>query len=152
MTAKRDNEKWYFYLFRIISDHTLGANTPHPYFFQQLISGYEILIGNICSKFEKKRFIDMGHVSSKQPDVGKLRANVCPPIEEPKFDDLRMAFNSEMRRSFKITEDGFKRLMIEKHPLLDQKRIEKIVPALYKVYDQGMLFDLISSHTYLCQI
>ena len=94
----------------------------------------------------------MGHVSSKQPEVGKLRANVCPPIEEPKFDDLRMAFNSEMRRNFKITEDGFKRLMIEKHPLLDQKRIETIVPALYKVYDQGMLFDLISSHTYLCQI
>ena len=94
----------------------------------------------------------MGHVSSKQPDVGKLRANVCPPIEEPKFDDLRMAFNSEMRRSFKITEDGFKRLMIEKHPLLDQKRIEKIVPALYKVYDQGMLFDLTSSQTHLCHI
>ena len=82
----------------------------------------------------------MGHVSSKQPDVGRLRANVCPPIEEPNFDDLRMAFNSEMRRSFKITEDGFKRLMIEKHPLLDQKRIEKIIPALYKVYDQGMWF------------
>ena len=92
----------------------------------------------------------MGHVSSKQPDVGRLRANVCPPIEEPKFDDLRMAFNSEMGQSFKITEDGFKRLMIEKHPLLDQKRIETIVPALYKVYDQGMLFDLIiSSQTHL---
>ena len=80
----------------------------------------------------------MGHVSSKQPDVAKLSEKVCPPIEKPKFDDLRMAFNAEMKRSFKIDEDGFTRLMIEKHPQLDQKRIEKIVPALYKVYDQGM--------------
>ena len=83
----------------------------------------------------------MGHVSSKQPDCGRLKENVCPPIEKPKFDDLRMAFNSEMKRNFKVSEDGFTRLMMEKHPQLDQKRIQKIVPALYKVYDQGMLLD-----------
>ena len=98
----------------------------------------------------------MGHRSSKHdieiPEIhrgevvedlkiAKLRNNVCPPIESDQFDDLRMSFYAEMQKNFTITEDGFTRLMTEKFPHLGHERTQKIVPALYKVYDRGIHSD-----------
>ena len=73
--------------------------------------------------------------------IAKLRNNVCPPIGNDQFDDLRMSFLAEMQKNFTITEDGFTRLMIDKFPHLGHERTQKIVPALYKVYDRGINSD-----------
>ena len=65
-----------------------------------------------------------------------MKGKVCPPLKEDTFDNLRKAFNSEIKnRAGRIDEHGFERIFIQVKHRIDANKLKIIIPAIYSVYD-----------------
>ena len=78
----------------------------------------------------------MGQGPSRNPgdNYSDLKGKVCPPLTEDTFNNLRKAYNSEIKnRAFRIDQKGFERIFKLVNHRIDTNRLKKIVPAIYNV-------------------
>ena len=80
----------------------------------------------------------MGQGPSRNPgdNYSDLKGKVCPPLTEDTFNNLRKAYNSEIKnRAGRIDQQGFERIITQVNHRIDTDKLKIIVPAIYNVYD-----------------